>query len=88
MEKEIIKVLDANGNERDAEVVLCFETEENNKKYAIYTFNETDENGMIALYSAEVDENSENPSFKNIETEEEWAMVKEIMKKIIVDWKE
>ena len=84
MEKEIIKVVCNDGTLKDAEVVLCLES--NGKKYVIYTFNELDETGMIALYSSVVDENTKE--LKNIETEEEWAMVKEAMKKIIVDWKE
>lgn len=88
MSKEIIKTTDKNGVERDAEIVLCFESEETGKKYVIYTFNETDENGMIALYSSIVDEDAEQPILKNIETDEEWAMIKNIMKKIVVDWKE
>ena len=88
MEREIIKTTDKNGVVRDAEVVLCFESEETGKKYVIYTFNEIDSTGMIALYSSVVDESEEEPIFNNIETEEEWAMVKDIMKKIIVDWKE
>ncbi len=88
MNKEIIKTTDKNGVEREAEVVLCFESEETGKKYVIYTFNETDETGMIALYSSVVDESSEQPTFKNIDTEEEWTMIKNIMKKIVVDWKE
>lgn len=86
MEKEMIKVTEPSGEVRDAEVVLCFESDDTKKKYVIYTFNELDENGMIALYSSTVDE--ETKELKNIETEEEWAMVKETMKKIIVDWKE
>ena len=88
MNKEIIKTTDKNGVERDAEIVLCFESEETGKKYVIYTFNETDETGMIALYSSIVDDDAEQPILKNIETDEEWAMIKNIMKKIVVDWKE
>lgn len=88
MNKELIKTTDKNGVEREAEVVLCFESEETGKKYVIYTFNETDETGMVALYSSIVDETSEQPTFKNIDTEEEWTMIKNVMKKIIVDWKE
>ncbi len=88
MNKETIKTTDKNGVERDAEIVLCFESEETGKKYVIYTFNETDETGMIALYSSIVDEDAEQPILKNIETDEEWAMIKNIMKKIVVDWKE
>ena len=86
MEKDIIKLTDPNGETKDAEVVLCFESDDTNKKYVIYTFNELDENGMIALYSSVVDEATKE--LKNIETEEEWTMVKDAMKKIIVDWKE
>lgn len=88
MNKELIKTTDKNGVEREAEVVLCFESEETGKKYVIYTFNETDETGMVALYSSIVDETSEQPTFKNIDTEEEWTMIKNVMKKIVVDWKE
>lgn len=88
MNKELIKTTDKNGVEREAEVVLCFESEETGKKYVIYTFNETDETGMVALYSSIVDETSEQPTFKNIDSEEEWAMIKNVMKKIVVDWKE
>lgn len=88
MNKELIKTTDKNGVEREAEVVLCFESEETGKKYVIYTFNETDETGMVALYSSIVDETSEQPTFKNIDSEEEWTMIKNVMKKIVVDWKE
>ncbi len=86
MEKETIKFTDIEGNEREAEVVLCFE--ENNKQYIIYTFNEKDENGMIALYSSEMIQNNGNTELCGIENENDWAMVKEVMKKVIVDWKE
>ena len=88
MKKEIIKITDKDGVEREAEVILCFESEKTGKKYIIYTFNEIDESGSIALYSATVDETAEEPSFNNIDNEEEWTMVKDVMKKIIVDWKE
>ena len=88
MEKEVIKTTDKDGVEREAEVVLCFTSDKTGKKYVIYTFNEVDESGSIALYSAEVDESGEEIVFNNISTEEEWAMVKDVMKKIVVDWKE
>lgn len=88
MKKEIINVTDKDGALKEAEVVMCFESEETGKKYVIYTFNEVDETGSIALYSSEVDESGEETVFKDIESEEDWAMVKDVMKKIVVDWKE
>ena len=88
MKKEMITIKGKDGIEREAELVLCFESEETGKKYVIYTFNEIDEKGMVALYSSIAIETDEKTTFKNIESEEEWAMVKEVMKKIIVGWKE
>lgn len=88
MEKEMITIKGQDGVEREAELVLCFESDQTGKKYVIYTFNETDENGMIALYSSIANETETETTFENIESEEEWTMVKEVMKKIIVDWKE
>ena len=85
--KETIQVV-KDGVTEEAEVILCFESEKTGKKYVIYTFNEIDETGNIALYSATVDESTDTPTFNDIETEEEWTMVKDIMKKIVVDWKE
>lgn len=88
MKKEMITIKEKDGTDREAELVLCFESEDTGKKYAIYTFNETDDNGMVALYSSIANETDEKTTFENIESEEEWAMVKEVMKKIIVGWKE
>lgn len=86
MKRDIIKFTDIDGVKKEAEVVLCFEI--NNKQYIIYTFNETDENNMVALYSSEMVQNNEKTELCGIKTEEEWAMVKDVMKEIVVDWKE
>lgn len=88
MEKDIIKFTDVDGLEKEAEVVLCFEAGEQPKKYVVYTLNETDDNGMIALYSSIINNDGENVKLENIDNEEEWKMVKEVMRKIVVDWKE
>ncbi len=85
MENKIIKVIDEQGNLKDAEVVLSFES--NGKNYIIYTFNEKDENESIILHSSVIKEANGEISFEKIE-DEEWTMVKEIMKKIVKDWKE
>lgn len=85
MDKEMIKVIDEKGIEKEAEVVLCFEKD--NKNFIIYTFNETDDNGMIILYSSMVrSENGEN-IFEKINADD-WTMVKEVMNKIVKEWKE
>lgn len=85
MTKEMIKVTDQNGVEKEAEVILCFEKD--NKNFIIYTFNETDEKGMIILYSSMIRvENGENV-FDKI-TPEDWTMVKSVMNSIVKEGKE
>ena len=85
MTKEIIKVLDQNGVEKEAEVVLCFEKD--GKNFIIYTFNETDEKGMIILYSSMVSQVNGENVFEKI-TPEDWTMVKGIMNRIVKEGKE
>ncbi len=85
MTKEIIKVLDQNGVEKEAEVVLCFEKD--GKNFIIYTFNETDEKGMIILYSSMVSQVNGENVFEKI-TPEDWTMVKGIMNSIVKEGKE
>ena len=85
MTKEMIKVKDQNGVEREAEVVLCFEKD--GKNFIINTFNETDEKGMIILYSSMIRvENGEN-IFDKI-TPEDWTMVKNVMNSIVKEGNE
>lgn len=85
MEKETILVTDQNGVEREAEVILCFEKD--NKNFIIYTFNETDENGMVILYSSMVKVENGVNVFEKI-TPEDWTMVKNVMNSIVKEGKE
>lgn len=85
MEKEIIKVKEQNGEIKDAEIILAFEHD--NKKFAIYTFNEEDENGMVILYSSQINDEGDEPKFEKI-SPEDWSMVKEVMNDIVKEWKE
>ena len=89
--KQTIKYIDMDGLEKEAEVVLSFragESEENSKKYVIYTLNETDDKGMIILYTSVLNETDDKVTLGSIETDEEWVMIKDIMKKIVVDWED
>lgn len=85
MEEKTIKVLDQNGVEKEAEVVLCFEKDKNN--YIIYTFNEQDEKGMTILYSSRVRKEKGENLFEQL-NDEEWAMVKKVMNQIVVEGRE
>lgn len=83
MENEkTIKVVDQNGVEREADVVLCFEKD--GKTYIIYTFNEKDSKGMIILYSSIIrEENGEN-IFEKL-SDEDWKMVKKVMNQVVLE---
>lgn len=85
MENKIIKVTDEQGNIREAEIILSFKN--NEKDYVIYTFNDKDENDSIILHSSIVKEENDEVSFEKM-SDDEWTMVKEIMNKIVKDWKE
>lgn len=91
MNMEKLKYTDIDGTEKEADVVLCFEagTDKNNlKKYVIYTFNETDEKGMMILYTSILKEENDKYNLESISNNDEWNMVKNIMKQVVVEWKE
>ncbi len=85
MDKEIIKVIDENGVEREAEVVLGFEKD--NKNFVIYTFNDTDEAGMNILYSSIIKEENGEITFEKL-NDSDWDMAKKLMNDIVKNWKE
>ena len=85
MDKEIIKVIDENGVEREAEVVLGFEKD--NKNFVIYTFNDADEAGMNILYSSIIKEENGEITFEKL-NDSDWDMAKKLMNDIVKNWKE
>lgn len=82
IDKQTIVVLDQNGEEKEAEVLSNFKLPDTGKEYIFYTFNEKDENDMVRLYASILVEKDGMLSFENIDSEEEWATIKEIMKKM------
>ena len=78
--KTKIIVLDETGNEKEAEILSAFSIKKYNKNYILYTLNEVDENDMIKIYASELIEKDNMYSLGVIESDEEWAAVKEVMK--------
>lgn len=87
-EKNYITFVDENGIEQEAEVVMCFEAGEPAKKYIIYTFNEKDKNNMVVIYSAILIEVENGYKIENIVDDNEWSMVKEVMRHVVVNSKD
>ena len=80
--KTKIIVLDETGNEKEAEIISAFSIKKYNKNYILYTLNEVDENDMIKIYASELIEKDNMYSLGVIESDEEWAAVKEVMKEM------
>lgn len=84
-EKKIISIVDENGAIDEAEELLRLELSEFNRKYIIYTKNETDDNNNVTIYISELykeNENSSDVELRAIETDQEWDKLKEILKEI------
>ena len=81
-EKQTIVVLAEDGTEKEAEVLTVFNMKSTGKDYILYTLNETDENDMVRIYASVLVEKDGTYSFEVIESDEEWAQVKDVMKQM------
>lgn len=66
----------------EVDVILKFTIKEFNKEYIIYTKNEKDAEGNVLLYSATLVKELDGFRTSNIETDEEWTVIKELIRKI------
>ncbi len=80
-EKEMLKIIDENGIEKEVEVINFFTLKSNNKDYITYTENKEDAKGNIIVYTSEVIDNGDSVELKGIE---DANIVKEI-KDVLVD---
>ena len=77
-----IKVKKSNGEEAEAEVLLCFELEKTGKKYILYTFNEVDDKNMETIHASTLNEDENGYKLDKM-PEEDWKDVKEVMREVI-----
>ena len=85
VQKEKFIIVDESGTKKDAERLSLFKTKDSEKTYIVYTFNEIDDNGMIKLYVAILNDKDGVYSLENITDTEEWTKVKDAMRKIAKD---
>ena len=81
-DQQKIKVKRLNGEEAEAEILLCFELETTGKKYILYTFNEIDSKNMETIHASVLTENEQGYQLDKI-PEDEWKEVKEVMREVI-----
>ncbi len=82
VEKEKFVVVDDAGTKKDAERLSLFKLKDSDKTYIVYTFNEVDDNDMIKLYVAILNDKDGVYSLENITEADEWTNVKNAMRKI------
>lgn len=84
MEEMTFKVMNDNGEEVECQVLFTFESEETGKNYVAFTDGTTDEDGCTKIYAnvIEYDENDETATLRGIETDEEYAVIEDILQKL------
>ena len=85
VQKEKFVVIDETGTKKDAERVSLFKLKENDKTYIVYSFNEIDDNDMMKLYVAILNDKDGVYQLENITDNDEWTKVKDAMRKIAKD---
>ena len=78
-----INVKREDGTEVECDILAAFDCEDTQKSYIIYTDNELDENGNTRLYASIWDDSGEVPKLLEIEDEDEWQMVDELLDQMI-----
>lgn len=81
-EKQIMSIVNENGETEEVEVVLAFEFKDNKKEYVVYTKNEKDENGNVTVYVSNVDRSQGEPKLMGVESEEEWTRIKDVLREL------
>lgn len=83
-EKVKLTIVDKNGQEREATILLYFKLTDFDKEYVVYTYGEVDTNGLETVYTSTVIENETGSiEFGEVATDEEWTRIKEVMKTAI-----
>lgn len=81
-DKMKLSITNQDGTIEEVEFVISFEMEETKREYVVYTKNERDVNGNVTVYVSYVDRSGEQPQLYGIDDEEEWARVKDVLRKL------
>lgn len=78
-EKEILKITDENGVEKEVEVLNYFTLKSNNKDYITYTENKEDAKGNIIVYTSEVIDKGDSIELAGIEDANVVKEIKDVL---------
>ena len=84
--KEMIKIIDELGAEKEVEVVSYFSLKSNGRDYLIYTENKVDASGNVEVYTSEVVNAADGSiELKGIDDDSVWSEIKKVMLDIAKD---
>ncbi len=78
--KKSITINRADGMTETVEEVVSFKLKDSGKHYLVYTKNETDSNGNMTIYVAEVVTDITGTRFLGVSNDEEWSKIKEVLR--------
>ena len=81
-EKRYFTVTDQQGKTVEYEILFTFDSEETKKSYIVFTDNSEDEVGNIVTYASVYDKNGETLELQDIETDEEWNLIENLLANI------
>lgn len=82
MEDKNFTIIDENGNEFLCEILFTFHSDEFNKDYVVYSIpgeSDEDEIEVSAACYVDSDEEGKEGELLTIESEEEWAMLQDVL---------
>jgi len=85
-DKKVMSIVLEDGSIDEVEVLLTFEFTDTKKEYVVYTKNETDDAGNVTIYVASlIRVEGQDPKLGSVETDEEWARIKNVLKELSKD---
>ncbi len=81
--EELEKItIEKNGERLECDVLFTFDSEDTNKAYIGYTDNKLASNGRKNIYISSFDPILGTGTLEDVETDEEWDMIKDVLKEI------
>lgn len=80
--QNVLTLVNDKGEQITCEVLFTFDNDKNKQSYIVYTDNTTDEAGSTKVYASIYDPSGKDKTLKPIETEEEWALIENILSSI------
>ena len=77
-----VTIVNPKGQKIVADLITIFRVETTNQDYAVYTFNQKDQNNMIKDYVSKVRIENGEYYFDTIEDDNEWEMVKGVISRL------